>query len=65
MAEFPPEKAPEKQDQSAKKLFTISLDQEQLFQKTLEDPHFVQWLKMKISKEDIGMKADYELCTLP
>lgn len=32
-----------------------------MFQKTLKDSHFMQWLKVRIQKEDKRMKADIKM----
>ena len=41
--------------------FDVSPEQEQLFQRTYEDPCFMQWLKTRFPKEHAGMMADHDL----
>ena len=41
--------------------FDVSPEQEQLFQRTYEDPCFMQWLKRRFPKEHAGMMADHDL----
>ena len=55
----PEEKLQEGQTASSEQeLFNVSPEQEQLFLKTLENPYFMQWLKVKCPNELAGMKAN-------
>ena len=42
-------------------MFDVSPEQEQLSQRAYEDPCFIQWQKMKFSKEHAGMMTNHDL----